>query len=224
MRKRAHLMALEGSFGVGAPGLSGAAQRRPDQRTDHTLALWHAAQADHDRFWELCNFLTGGSGRGEGSARQRRSAAQELVALESQHEVAEELVIWPAVREMLPDGPGMVAVASAQERQAKRALNELRHLGPGSQDFAECLHTLAGMARAHMSYEQNQVWPALAGCLSAEQAAAMLDRWQKQRSMAPVRPHPHVPMRPLLLGRIGPLAAAGDRTLASLRRHAAKLI
>lgn len=182
-------------------------------------ALWREIQADHDRIWDLLNFLTGGGGEPEGTVRQRRLTALELVALESRHEVAEELVFWPAVRQMVPDGDQLADEAIGQEREAKRALNEFQRIRPASQDFLECLHAIAGMARAHITFEQNQVWPALDYAMTPADAAELAQRWAVERRRAPTRPHPHTPASPAVLGSVGRLAALSDKALDVLGRR-----
>lgn len=184
--------------------------------------LWRLVQADHDRIWSLLNFLTGGAGEPQGPAERRRAAALSLVALASAHEVAEEVVVWPAVRRLAEGGQEMAEIATKQEKQAKRAFNEFQHLRPGTEDFTQCLHTLAAMTRSHITYEQSQVWPALSGALSPEEVAALCDRWVSERRLAPTRPHPHTPARPGLLTSWGRLVAQTDRALDIVGRRPSK--
>lgn len=173
--------------------------------------LWRVMQADHDLVWELLNQLTGGSGSPAGSPDEHRRLARQLVALESSHEAAEELVIWPAVRRVCPDGDDLVLHAVEQERQAKRTLNELAAIKPGDKEFEECVATVASHARQHISYEQNQIWPRLADHLGAEEADRLTRTWADARRRGPTRPHPHTPPVPGVLATMGFLAARADR-------------
>ncbi|HLI02146.1 MAG TPA: hemerythrin domain-containing protein [Acidimicrobiales bacterium] len=173
--------------------------------------LWATMQADHDLIWSLLNRLTRSHAEYEASAELRQRLAHQLVALGSVHEAAEELVIWPAVRRRCPDGDSLVGQALAQEHQAKLALNELRRLDAGSQEFAQCVNAVASHARNHISYEQNQIWPRLADGLADEELDALADRWQAARAAAPTRPHPHTPANPALLATTGKVMAAADR-------------
>lgn len=92
--------------------------------------LWQVMQADHDLVFDLVKGLTGGAGRPGGTLEQHRDLARRLVALSSVHEAAEELVIWPEVRVRCREGDELILEATSQERQAKRALNELRRIKP----------------------------------------------------------------------------------------------
>lgn len=173
--------------------------------------LWRVMQADHDLVWELLNQLTGGSGSPGASLDEHRRLARRLVALESSHEAAEELVIWPVVRRVCPDGEDLVVRAVGQERQAKRTLNELGAIRPGDKEFEECVATVASHAREHISYEQNQIWPRLADHLGADEADRLTRLWVDARLRGPTRPHPHTPPLPGVLATVGFVAARMDR-------------
>ena len=178
--------------------------------------LWRVMQADHDLVWDLLDRLTGGSGQPHGSPAEHRSIAKQLVALESAHEAAEELVIWPAVRRLCPDGEDLVFEASSQERQAKRALNELNSMKAGNTEFDECVNTVASHAREHITYEQNQIWPRLADHLTDPDADLLAARWVDARRRGPTRPHPHTPPVPWILGTHGYVVARIDRARDAL--------
>lgn len=176
--------------------------------------LWTILQSDHDRIWDLINRLTGpDAAHGD---HERRAAARELVAVASSHEAAEELVIWPAVRDLCPDGDDLAANALEQEGHLKWALNELARLSPAHEEFDICAHTVAGLARTHLTYEQNQAWPRLDDHLAPADSARLSARWLNTRWLAarrrgPTRPHPHLPASPRFLGAAGAVDRALDR-------------
>lgn len=179
-------------------------------------ALWAAMQADHDLIWDLLNELTGGAGRPDGSPDERRAVALRLVALESVHEAAEQLVVWPAVRRLCPEGTDLVLEATAQERQAKRAVNELNRIKAGNTEFDECVDTVASHARSHITYEQNQIWPRLSDHLSDGDGDRLASMYLAARHRAPTRPHPHTPPLPAILGSVGLVQAGLDRARDAL--------
>lgn len=182
--------------------------------------LWKVMQADHDLIWAFLNQLTGGSGDPEGTPAKHRMVARMLVALSSSHEAAEEMVIWPAVRRACAGGDELAARGQEQEGRAKRALNELAHIAPGTEEFEACVHTIAGLTRAHITYEQNQIWPGLAGRLSPADAGQLARQWRTARRWGPTRPHPHTPARPFVLATAGVVVSTVDRARDKLaRRH-----
>jgi hypothetical protein len=175
--------------------------------------------ADHDRILALSGRLTGGASPPLAGPRERKAVADELVMELSRHEVVEEMLLWPAVRDRADDGGELSAVALEQEAAGKRLLNELVKTSPGNEEFDTLTHSVAALLREHISYEQNIVWPRLRLRLSAEEARQLGARAERARRQAPTRPHPHVPPRPGLLKRIGPVAAMLDRVRdAAVRR------
>ncbi|MHC3475372.1 hemerythrin domain-containing protein [Streptomyces sp. 7R007] len=172
--------------------------------------LWSLVQDGHETVWRVLDRLTGGCRVPQANARAQRRLTRRLVGLQSAHEFAEEVVLWPAVRRRCPDGDVLLAAALEQERQIKRTLNELAHVSPGSQEFTQCLHTLAGLDRTHFTHEQNQIWPRLEDRLSARDAARLARQWRAVRRRAPTRPHPHLPARPAVLKTAGLVVAVAD--------------
>lgn len=183
------------------------------------LDLWTVMRRDHALLWKLINELTGGKGVPSGTAKEHRRVAKQLVAAASAHEAAEELVVWPVVRRLCSDGEALIEAALSQEEDAKSALHELNHISAGNQEFEECLHTLAGLARTHISYEENQIWPRLADELDPATARQLADRFLAARRLAPTRPHPNVPARPGVLGTVGIVAARLDHARDVLTRR-----
>jgi iron-sulfur cluster repair protein YtfE (RIC family) len=172
---------------------------------------------DHDRIFALCNELTGASALPSDKPKQRKAIADELVMELSRHEVAEEMLVWPAVRERVGDGEQICAIALDQEKAAKRALNELVRTSPGNEEFDTLTNTVAAGLREHISYEQNIVWPKLRLALSDSEARQLGAEIERAKRRAPTRPHPHIPPNPALLTRLAPAAAVLDRARNALR-------
>lgn len=180
--------------------------------------LFSALSADHDRILALVAELTGGSAEPAAGPKQRKRIAGHLVEELSRHEVAEEIVFWPLVRERLEDGEPMIEVALDQESAGKRTLNELVHVSPGNEEFDTLAHTVAAHLREHITYEQNVVWPKLELKLTRQEREELGGKFERAERLAPVRPHPHMPADPRLLKTVGPAAAVLDRARNVLRR------
>lgn len=181
------------------------------------MTLWRSLQADHDRIWDLVNTITGGADPERPSAADQRRLARDLVALQSCHELAEEVTIWPVVRARCDDGDALVEEALRQEADLKRALNELVRIDAGTEEFDVAIHTVAGQERNHLTYEEHQIWPRLAHRLSEEDAERLRQAWIAARSRAPTRPHPHLPAGPRVVGTVGALLAVPDRVRDAVR-------
>jgi iron-sulfur cluster repair protein YtfE (RIC family) len=175
--------------------------------------------ADHDRILALSSRLTGGSSVPSVPPRERKAIADQMMAELSRHEVAEEMLIWPLVRERVDDGDQISQIALNQEQTGKRALSELAHTSPGSEEFDTLVHTVAAQLREHISYEQNIVWPKLRLRLTDEEARQLGTAIERAERRAPSRPHPHVPPNPGLLRKMAPAAAVLDRVRNAVIRH-----
>jgi hemerythrin superfamily protein len=180
--------------------------------------LFGALAADHDRIFSLVNELTGGATDPAATAKGRKAIADRLVRELSRHEVAEEIVFWPLVRERADDGESMIEVALDQEKTGKRLLHELVHTRPGNEEFETLTHSVAAHLREHITYEQNVVWPKLRLRLGQEECGQLGERLEQVERRAPSRPHPYVPAGPGLLKTVGPAAALLDRARNVLDR------
>jgi iron-sulfur cluster repair protein YtfE (RIC family) len=177
--------------------------------------------ADHDRIFALSNKLTGTSAPPPDRPKERKAIAGQLVMDLSRHEVVEEMLLWPAVRERVDDGPQICEIALEQEHNGKRLLNELVHVAAGSEEFDTLANAVAASLREHISYEQNIVWPKLRLRLTGEEARRLGAEIEQAKRRAPTRPHPHVPPNPSLLKTLAPAAAVLDKARNALIRHPA---
>jgi hemerythrin-like domain-containing protein len=141
----------------------------------------------------------------------RKKMAEQLVIEESKHEAIEEMHFWPMVREALNDGNQLANQALSQEQEGKDMLHELDKLAPENEKFETLLSGFTAAGRAHIAYEEGQVWPRLQAVLSPDQAEYLGHKLEQARKTAPTRPHPKTPPSPGMLKTAGPAVAAADR-------------
>jgi hemerythrin-like domain-containing protein len=141
----------------------------------------------------------------------RQEVAQLLIIDSSRHEAAEEQFFWPAVRERLADGNMLADEAISQESEAKNVLARLDKLSSGDKEFTALIAEFIPAARAHIAFEETQVWPSLRAALSATEAAELGAKIRKAEDKGPTRPHPHTPASPAVLKMAGPVVAALDK-------------
>lgn len=137
--------------------------------------------------------------------------ANRLVALESRHEAAEEQYFWPAVRTGVPGGGELAERAVGQESAAKELLARLDGMHPHDADFVGLIGEVARAGRAHISFEEDEVWPRLRAALPAHEAELLGRAVAAAAQLGPTRPHPHTPAKPALLKTAGVAVAAVDR-------------
>lgn len=159
---------------------------------------------------ESQNYAPGGAA-GETVQSARQEVAKLLIIASSRHEAAEEQYFWPAVRERLEDGKQLADEAISQESEAKNVLARLDKADSDDEEFTALIAEFIPAARAHIAFEETQVWPSLRAALSAEEAEELGGKVRKAEDKGPTRPHPHTPASPAVLKAAGPVVAALDR-------------
>jgi hypothetical protein len=142
---------------------------------------------------------------------QGGSLADTLISAVSLHEAAEELYFWPAVKQNASDGRVLAAGGIEQETEGKKVLAELDGMAPDDPQFVPLMTKFDHAARAHIAYEEQQVWPSLRAALPADEANGLGARLASATQAGPTRPHPHTPPSPAVLKVAGPAVAAIDR-------------
>lgn len=149
------------------------------------------------------------------TAKTVQSARQEVAKLliidSSRHEAAEEQYFWPTVRDRLPDGDQLADAAISQESEAKNVLARLDKLSSDDEEFSTLIAEFIPAARAHIAFEETQVWPSLRAALSSAEAEELGEKVRKAEDKGPTRPHPHTPASPAVLKTAGPVVAALDK-------------
>jgi hemerythrin-like domain-containing protein len=159
-------------------------------------------RCDHDEIRRLLSAL-----ERSGSALPNGALAAQLVIAESGHEAIEEQYFWPLVRRRVQNGPRLADEAVSQEQDAKRLLDQLERHGPDE----ALLHQVIAISRAHIDFEETQVWPWVQLALSEQELGDLGGQLEQAKRLAPTRPHPHMPCTPEMLKLAAPIAGAADR-------------
>src|SRR5262249_58496382 len=126
----------------------------------------------------------------------RQEVAKLLIIDSSRHEAAEEQYFWPTVRDRLEDGNLLADEAIAQESEAKNILARLDKLTSTDEEFTTLIAEFIPAARAHIAFEETQVWPTLRAALTTTEAEELGAKIRKAEDKGPTRPHPHAPANP----------------------------
>ncbi len=181
------------------------------------IDLVEAVRAEHRRVLEVADEVLARCGEGPDGERAAAKPIRLLVALESRHEAAEAMFLWPVVRDAMPEYAALRETAQRQERQAKRDLHRLRKLAgqPGSADLAaRVVRAIVG----HVGLEESQILTSLASTLSPDDSVRIGAMYRRASRSAPTRPHPRVPAIPGLLSVMAPVASRADRVRDLLDR------
>lgn len=126
------------------------------------------------------------------------------------HEVAEELVVYPALRD-LPGGDRIADARISEQAEAEEKLAKMEKMDAESDGFARQMITLRSAVLAHAKAEETSVFATLRDSLPVEQRVELGARYIKAKEAAPTHPHPHSPDTPPGNVVLGPVAALIDK-------------
>jgi hemerythrin superfamily protein len=144
----------------------------------------------------------------QGEAREKAFyALRRLLAV---HETAEEEIVHPAARRVLPNGEAIVSARLEEENKAKTMLAELEKLDIDSSDFQRKLESLEMDVLAHAESEEREEFEQLGSVLDQSRLERMQKAAEIVEKMAPTRPHAGVESMTANLFA-GPFASMVDR-------------
>lgn len=150
----------------------------------------------------------------QGTDRDRvfRDLTEALV----RHEVAEEVVVYPALRR-LDRGDAVADARISEQAEAESKLAELERFRSDTSEFATGFSQLQDSVLGHAQLEEREVLPMLAE-LPEDRRFELGHRYVRARSSAPTHPHPSAPDTPPGNVLAGPVAALFDR-IRDAARH-----
>jgi hemerythrin superfamily protein len=123
----------------------------------------------------------------------------------ARHEVAEEIVLYPAVR-LCSDAGGQAADAGmAQQADVERLLAELDRTGLPDSEFPDAWAALADAVKIHATFEEGEILPLLVEHMTDVERFEAGDHYAQAKKRAPTHPHPQGGLA------TNPLVAAFDR-------------
>jgi hypothetical protein len=120
----------------------------------------------------------------------------EIYRLVFPHAFAEEAVLWPVIRRVLPDGERLTLQVEVEHQQINQLVRTLEGREPGSAEHRQLLDRIVMLFHQDVGDEENELLPRLQMALSARQLWLLGFAWEAVRRIAPTRPHPIVSRRP----------------------------
>jgi iron-sulfur cluster repair protein YtfE (RIC family) len=136
------------------------------------------------------------------------------------HEVAEEVVVYPALRQE-PGGDAVAEARALEESEAERLLARLEKLDPMTEEFRGTIRDLEAAVLDHAQKEEAEVFPLLAANEERGYLSLLGQKFKGEKLGAPTHPHPHTPDSPVAQKVVGPVAALIDRIRDGSRRRGA---
>lgn len=166
-------------------------------------------KSQHDEIKEL--FARVREVRGE----ERADAFYSLRRLLAVHETAEEEIVHPVARRVLPDGAEIIEKRLQEEHEAKTALAALESVDVESAEFDEKIEALQRDVIAHAESEEREEFSRLADALDQTKLERMRKAAEIAEKVAPTRPHPGVESAVANIFA-GPFASMVDRVRDAL--------
>jgi hemerythrin superfamily protein len=145
---------------------------------------------DHVELDRLLQELDGSTGRAQEEVLTR------IDRLVFSHAFAEESVLWPVVRRVLPDGEALTLRIEQEHQEVNELVSELETLPHDDPRRGARLARLVEVLREDVRDEEDVLLPRLQEALDAAQLRRLGRQWEFTRRISPTRPHPTVSRRP----------------------------
>ena len=157
--------------------------------------------------------------RGDADTHRQKSA--KVIAELVRHSVAEEQWLYPAVREIVPDGGQMADHEIEEHAEAEQTMKRLERTDPvtHADAYMDNLHELISEIRHHVEDEEKDLFPKLSEHASTERLADLGAKVKSAKEKAPTRPHPSAPDQPPANRLLDPGAGLVDRIRDALSHH-----
>ena len=139
-----------------------------------------------------------------GSPETRRDMADTVITELVRHSVAEEMYVYPSMREHLPDGDLAVALDIEEHKELERTMKELEGCDADDPRFIQLVSELREKLHHHATDEENEQFPQLRARLPQHELLKMREQVETAKKIAPTRPHPNAPNSELFHKMVGP--------------------
>jgi hypothetical protein len=130
------------------------------------------------------------------AAREQPPVLLQIYRLVFPHAFAEESVLWPVIRRVLPDGEQLTLQVETEHQAINDLVTRLELLDAGTSGRQQVLEQIVDLLREDVRDEEDELLPRLQMKLTPRQARRLGLAWEVVRRIAPTRAHPIVSRRP----------------------------
>ena len=112
------------------------------------------------------------------------------------HAFAEEAVLWPTLRKVLPDGEQLTLAVEREHQQINELVARLDSMRLEDPDRDDVIASLAKLLREDVRDEEDSLLPRLQDAVDDKELRRLGMLWEAVRRTAPTRSHPVVARRP----------------------------
>jgi hemerythrin superfamily protein len=142
---------------------------------------------------------------------RRRDLADTIISELVRHSVAEEMFVYPAMKDHLPNGDEAVEHDTAEHKELERTMKDLEGLKGDDPRFEELLRQLETTLVDHVQDEETEQFPQLRARVPREKLVELAGKVETAKKAAPTRPHPNSPNNELFHKMVGPGVGLVDR-------------
>jgi hemerythrin superfamily protein len=144
-------------------------------------------------------------------ATLRRDLMDTVIAELVRHSVAEEMYVYPAMRQYLPDGAAAVEHDTTEHKELEVTMKQLESVDVTDVRFAELLRQLETILADHVADEERDQFPQLRARVPRAELVEIAGKVETAKKLAPTRPHPSAPNNQLFHKLVGPGVGLVDR-------------
>jgi hypothetical protein len=164
--------------------------QQDDRRLGGPMSVLVRQKRDHERLDELLHAL-GTAGAGD----PQDEVLQKINRLVFPHAFAEEAVLWPVLRRVLPDGEALTTQVEKEHQEVNELVVSLEKTGDQA-ERQRLLDRLVVVLREDVRDEEDELLPRLQDAVDGPTLRRLGMAWEALRRTAPTRPHPVVARRP----------------------------
>jgi hemerythrin superfamily protein len=157
---------------------------------------------------------------GSTDAAQRRDLADQMIAELVRHAVAEEMFVYPAMREHLPDGEEAVEHDVEEHKELETLMKQLEGVDADDARFLEVVREIEDVLADHVRDEEDEQFPQLRAHFPQHELTGLAEKVTAAKKVAPTRPHPAAPNDELFHKLVGPGVGLVDRLRDRLSNRA----
>lgn len=133
---------------------------------------------------------------GTASGEREQDVLRRIYRLVFPHAFAEESVLWPTMRRVLPDGEALTLEVEREHQEVNELVTQLEALPPGDPRRVPVVGRLTEVLREDVRDEEDQLFPRLQARTDRRTLRRLGLVWELVRRIAPTRAHPVVARRP----------------------------
>jgi hemerythrin superfamily protein len=184
----------------------GAVESGPTYHQEQRMNVLDLLITDHSEVSALVDELLGTT-----DAERRRELADTIIGELVRHSVAEETIVYPAMRKHLPNGDEAVEHDTDEHKQLEQIMKQMEDVKVGDESFLPLVRQLKEVLDDHVSDEENEQFPLLRTHIPEDQLKVMGTEVAALKKIAPTRPHPNAPNSALFHLSVGPGVGLVDR-------------